>query len=160
MEPATLELAHEDLLAEEKISAEDLPKKIRDKIQGFNLQKKKFEKSPTEKLANSLKISSVEIADMIQTEVVEKNAAPAPTPPAAAPTPPAAAPTPPAAAPAAAKSPEQIEAEIRSKIVNTNQILEKDVIDILGRRAKDIETFGKTKISKLAWSKYFRVYFL
>ena len=158
MEPATLELAHEDLLAEEKISAEDLPKKIRDKIQGFNLQKKKFEKSPTEKLANSLKISSVEIADMIQTEVVEKNAAPAPTPAAAAPAAPAAAPA--APAPAAAKSPEQIEAEIRSKIVNTNQILEKDVIDILGRRAKDIETFGKTKISKLAWSKYFRVYFL
>lgn len=155
MEPATLELAHEDLLAEEKISAEDLPKKIRDKIQGFNLQKKKFEKSPTEKLANSLKISSVEIADMIQTEVVEKNAAPAPAAPAAA-----APAAPVAAAPAAAKSPEQIEAEIRSKIVNTNQILEKDVIDILGRRAKDIETFGKTKISKLAWSKYFRVYFL
>ncbi len=161
MATKTLKLAHEELIEEEKIAVADLPKEVKNKIQGFKILKGKFDKNPTEKLENSLTIMSVEIADMIQTLVVEKGlkeetplvtGTPASTPPL-----PAATTAPIATIP---KTPEQIEVEIRAKLQG-DLIGEKDVLEILGRKAKDIETFSKTKISKLAWGKpFYRVYFL
>ena len=62
----SLELAHEEIISEENISVVDLPKSIRQSIQGVNMQIAKYRKTPTPALANTIKSVSVRIADEIQ----------------------------------------------------------------------------------------------
>lgn len=62
----SLELAHEEIISEENISVVDLPKSIRQSIQGVNMQVARYRKSPTPALANTIKSVSVRIADEIQ----------------------------------------------------------------------------------------------
>ena len=68
----TLRIAHEELMKEENIKFEDLPKDIRKNINGFNLQRKSLEKKYSENLFKNLQEITVEIADKIQ-DIIENN---------------------------------------------------------------------------------------
>jgi len=67
----SLELAHEEIIREESLSIADLPKAIRQSIQGVNMQIAKYRKTPTPALANTIKSVSVRIADEIQDWIEE-----------------------------------------------------------------------------------------
>jgi len=62
----SFELAHEEIIREESLSIADLPKAIRQSIQGVNMQIAKYRKTPTPALGNTIKSVSVRIADEIQ----------------------------------------------------------------------------------------------
>jgi len=62
----SLELAHEEIISEENILVADLPKPIRQSIQGLNMQIAKYRKTPSPALENTIKSVSVRIADEIQ----------------------------------------------------------------------------------------------
>jgi hypothetical protein len=57
---------HEQLIAEEKIDAKALPKEIKNHLQMWNLQRKRFEKTNNDVLGTMVKKKSIVIADMIQ----------------------------------------------------------------------------------------------
>jgi len=67
----SLELAHEEIISEENISVADLPKSIRQSIQGVNMQVARYRKSPTPALASTIKSVSVRVADEIQSWLEE-----------------------------------------------------------------------------------------
>lgn len=62
----SLELAHQEIISEENINVADLPKSIRQSIQGLNMQMAKYKNNPTPAMANTIKSVSVRIADEIQ----------------------------------------------------------------------------------------------
>lgn len=66
-------LAHVVLLKEHTLTVTDLPQNIKDKLRAFNMQIKSYEKTPSYNRIESLKKMSVVLADLIQTEVIEKD---------------------------------------------------------------------------------------
>ena len=151
----TLKLAHQELMLEEGIEFANLPKHIRTKINGFNVQKKKLEKNPgLEKLFLNLQELSVEIADNIQTEIIEAGLPDEEEKQEEPPTPKEETPEEKAAKLAEEKKAiaEKIKENAKKGIISRVELTE-----ILGRHPSEIEVFDTVKISKLAFSKNFAV---
>ena len=155
MSERTLKLAHQELMLEEGIEFATLPKHIRTKISGFNLQKSRWEKNPgLEKLFLNLQELSVEIADKIQTEVIEAGLPDEEEKPEEPPAPKEETPEEKAAILAEEKKAiaEKIKENAKKGIISRVELTE-----ILGRHPSEIEVFDTVKISKLAFSKNFAV---
>lgn len=66
MKNTKISLAHEELILDEKINVRELPSSIKASMNGLNLLVKRYEKSPTDKIGNAVRRTSIEIADEIQ----------------------------------------------------------------------------------------------
>jgi len=63
---AELNLMHEELLEQEDMTIRDLPIELQKQVRGFNVQKKKFDESPSDNEGNRLTRISVDLAHKIQ----------------------------------------------------------------------------------------------
>lgn len=76
------EFKHISLIEDKSIDVKTLPKEVKQKMQGWNLQFSKLKKSPTENLGKSLERTSSDIATAIETHLeASKTPAPPITPP-------------------------------------------------------------------------------
>jgi len=135
-----LVFAHIELMNEEGIKEADLPKEIRQKIRGFNMQIPRYNKKPTENLFNSLQKQTVQIADMIQDwmekDIKEEEEKQEPTPPPV----------------------EDKEAQVRAKLVD-NTIDAKELKAIIGKLNvwSGREKVGKLVLVRDSFSDTYRV---